>query len=484
MTPLAKRNRRILVAGATALALSGCVSLEPELAFDSVAADVSMRTGTQISWSPYTEEGSAISASVRGYLARELTPRSAVQIALLNNRDLQSLYTDIGIAQAAVVQAATFKNPVVDGAITWFNDGAGAPNIAFGVAWGFIDLLYVPLRTSVAESELEEAKLRVAGAVVEHAANTQTAFFDLVAAQQEVTLFTRVVRSTEAVVTAAKSLRRAGNITELQFEQQQSLLTRSKLQLAQALAQVAERREQLNVLMGVTGNDIEWRAPMALQELPANEVSTDGVEPRAVQASLDIEERRQRLTTIGRRFTLIRRSSLVPELDLGVEYEREIEVEEGEKNVSEAVSPTFGFEIPIFDRGKAEKADARLKLIKAEHDLWSTAVKVRSAARLARARLLVTRKTAVYYRDAIVPEMMRLLRGTQRDFNAMQEDVFRLLNTKRTQILTGQEYIRALQAYWGARSRFQQLMYGKLPGGGGAMQVAAAGGGGGGDEEH
>jgi len=109
-------------------------------------------------------------------------------------------------------------------------------------------------------------------------------------------------------------------------------------------------------------------------------------------------------------------------------------------------------------------------------------VQVRSAARLARARLLVTRKTAIYYRDAIVPEAMRLLLGTQRDFNAMQEDVFKLLNAKQSQILTGQQYIRALQAYWNAKSRFQQLMYGKMPGGGGGMQVAAADAGGGGEE--
>ena len=207
----------MLFAGASMLALTGCVSLDPEGAFDSVAADVSLRTGTEVSWSPYSQEGSAISASVRGYLARELTPRSAVQVALLNNREMQSLYTDIGIAQAAVVQAATYKNPVVDGAVTWFNDAGGTPNVAFGVAWGFIDLLYVPMRRSIAESELEEAKLRVAGAVVEHAANTQAAYFDLVAAQQEVTLFSRIVRSSQAVVTAAKSLRRAGNITAFHF---------------------------------------------------------------------------------------------------------------------------------------------------------------------------------------------------------------------------------------------------------------------------
>ena len=484
MTPSTKWCKRFVAAGAVVVALSGCATLEPELAFESVAADVRNRTGTQISWSPYEQEGSVISASVRGYLARELTPRSAVQIAVLNNRKLQSLYTDVGIAQAGVVEAATFKNPVVDGAVTWFNDAGGAPNLAFGVAWSFIDLLYVPLRKSVAESELEEAKIRVAGEVIDHAAKTQLAYFDYVAAKQEVTLFTSVERSTRANVITATSLRKAGNITALQFEQQQTQHTRAKLQLAQALATAAERRERLNVLMGLTGSDTEWRAPMELMEVPPREIPTGDAERWAVERSVDIEGGRQRLTTLGRRFNLVRRSSLVPELDLGVEYEREVEVEEGEKNIRQAAGPTFGFEIPIFDRGEAEKANARLQLIKAEHELWDIAVRVRSAARTERARLLTARKTAIYYRDAILPESKRLLRGTQRDFNAMQEDVFRLLTVKRTEILAGQEYIRALQAYWSARARFQQLMNGKLPdgGGGGVMEVAA--GEGGGEEDH
>jgi len=89
---------------------------------------------------------------------------------------------------------------------------------------------------------------------------------------------------------------------------------------------------------------------------------------------------------------------------------------------------------------------------------------------------LTARKTTTYIQLAVLPQRARVLAGTQRDYNAMQQSVFQLVAAKRQQILAGRQYIQALRAYWIARIRFQQLMSGRLPSGqgGAAMQVAAA----------
>lgn len=149
---------------------------------------------------------------------------------------------------------------------------------------------------------------------------------------------------------------------------------------------------------------------------------------------------------------------------------------EKEKTLRKAIGPTFEIQIPIFDRGQARKAGVLLKIQAAEDELWALAVRVRSAARLARTRLATAGKTERYYRKAVLPQAERLLKETQRGYNAMQESIFQLISVRRQQILAGRQLIQAQRAHWNTHVRFQQLMSGTLPGeaGADAMQTASA----------
>ena len=106
-----KRMAALILAGAT---LTGCTTLSPQLAFDDVALSVEQRTGQRIEWDRGTEDDLAARVAVANLLKRPLTMKSATQIALLNNRGLQSTYTELGIAQAGLVQAGLLKNPIFD----------------------------------------------------------------------------------------------------------------------------------------------------------------------------------------------------------------------------------------------------------------------------------------------------------------------------------------------------------------------------------
>jgi len=483
---MTRTSRTISAALAMAVLASGCTRIAPQEAFEDVAFDVGNRINKRITWDTGSNDDLSARAAVKAMLSRQLSPSSAVQIALLNNRELQAAYADVGMAQTNLVQAGLLRNPVFDGAVTWYADAGGTPNLAFGVAWSFIDLLKRPKRKAVARSTLEEAKLKVALRVVMHAADTHAAFIDYVAAMQEIDLLKSIADSARANVKAAAALRKAGNITELQFEQNQSFLTSAKLEMAQAEAKSDETREKLNVLMGLTGRQTYWSAPRELPDLPPGMVRAGNVEARALRASLEIAIAQQKLTTLGRQFKLVRKESLLRDVESGVEYEREIEVEKNEdtgakeKSSRRAWGPTFEVEIPIFDHGQARKAGVLLQIQQAENELWALAVRVRSTARLSRARLLTTAKTVDYYEKAVLPQSQRILLGTQRDYNALQESVFRLIAARRAQITAGQQRIQAQRAYWSAFVRFQQLMSGALPGGGsGETEMASAAPGGG-----
>lgn len=476
-------NRPSKLAAATlaALLLSGCAaSLSPDPAFQEVALTVEQRTGKRIEWDSGSEEDLRAHAHIDNLLKKQLTAERAVQIALLNNRDLQASYAGLGVAQADLVQAGLLSNPVIDGSFLWpYQPEAGAVQTATGFVANFIELFWRRYKLAVAESALEEVKIQVSGMVIDHAAKTNLAFIDYVAARQQVELFHQVVESARAGVASAKAVREAGNSTPLDFEQLQNVLTQAKLDLANAEAATASARERMNVAMGLTGRQTKiWRAPTRLPPVKGGGPISREIEGVAVNRSLELAALRQRIITLGYKHQLTSKQSLIP--DIGIGAELETTKAENEPREYEA-GPVFDVTLPLFDQGQAKKARGIMEIRQAQDAYWAMAVRVRSSARLAQTELLTAHKTVTYYEQAILPQQARLLLETTRQYNAMQEDVFRLIRAKREQIQAGRGYIDALRSFWRARSNYQQLRSGRLPDGGGVMMIVA-GGGGGGDE--
>jgi cobalt-zinc-cadmium efflux system outer membrane protein len=92
-------------------------------------------------------------------------------------------------------------------------------------------------------------------------------------------------------------------------------------------------------------------------------------------------------------------------------------------------------------------------------------VRVRSAARLVRARLEGAEDRARYSRDIVLPLRERIVRETQLQYNAMQVGVFELLRAREQQIQAAIAYVDALLDYWLARTELEQLMSGRMPSG-------------------
>ncbi len=450
-------GRKFLGAMNALISFRACASLWPAYPAGDGAQLVEERTGEQIHWpaGPYADP--FVEEAIQHLLSEPLTASSAMQIALLNNKNLQAQYADLGIAQADLVQAGLPPNPIVDGTIT-FTD-TGGTNLVFGGALKVIEILYIPLKKRVAESKLEEAKLQVASRVLDALGQTYLAFIEYQASRQTIEFLNQVLGSTRDSVAVAKGLREAGNITALEFETQNAELARQKLALGQAEILAVQARENLNVRMGLSGPQTQWHSAGRLPDVPASEIGTGNAEARAIEASLELSAAEQGLFTLAKKYKLTKAQSIIPELDAGGEWERD----DGE----EEAGPTFLAALPVFDWGKARKAKARMEIVKARDEFTALAVKVRSAARATRAELLTARKTALHYKSSVLPLSQRVLSETQRQYNAMQLGVFRLIRAKRDQIQAGQGYVGALAAYWIAKARFVQLMKGTLPAEGG-----------------
>ena len=96
--------------------VSGCTTIAMNAGFDDVRGTVEERSASRIFWNSGTDLDKEAAEKVDSLLKTKLTADEAVQIALLNNRDLQAVYSDLGVAQADLVQAGLFNNPIFEAA--------------------------------------------------------------------------------------------------------------------------------------------------------------------------------------------------------------------------------------------------------------------------------------------------------------------------------------------------------------------------------
>lgn len=433
--------------------LSGCASVDLRTGFPEVSGVVEERAATKIVWNQGNELDKEAAEKLSALLQKKLAADDAVQIAMLNNRDLQAIYTDLGVAQADLVQAGLFRNPILDAAVLFPLSGV-RPDLQLTVVISFLDALYVPLRKRVATAQFEDAKLRVTGAVLDFAVQVRGAFYGHQANEQMLELRQSIVQALTASFEVSRRLHEAGNITDLDLARDRVLMETSKLALRSAEVAAHQSREHLNSLMGVWGEDTKWEIDGRLPEIPSEPLQTSGIEQAALTRSIDLSSARQRIVVAGQQLGYDRATALLPTTDLGVGAERE----EGWK-----VGPVFSVPIPLFDQGQARVGRAVAELRRARQEYYAVAVRIRAVARAVQARIQGAQDRALYYRDILLPLQERIVNEAQLQYNAMQLGIFQLLREREQQIETGVAYVEALREYWLARADLEQLSNGRLP---------------------
>ena len=433
--------------------LTGCASVDLRAGFPEVSAVVEERAATKIVWNRGNELDLEAAEKLRALLRKKFTADDAVQIAMLNNRDLQAIYSDLGLAQADLVQAGLFRNPILDAAVLFPLSGV-RPDLQLTVVISFLDALYVPLRKRVAAARFEDAKLRVTGAVLDLAAQVRRAFHEYQANEQMLELRQTIVQALTASWEVSRRLHEAGNITDLDLARDRAAAETSKLVLRSVEIAARQSREHLNDLMGTWGEQTVWDIDGRLPDIPAEPLPVNGLERVALSRSIDLSQARQRIITAGQQLGYDRATALIPETDLGVGAERE----EGWK-----VGPVLSVPIPLFDQGQARVGRAVAELRRSQQEYYALAVRVRATARAVRDRMLGAQDRALYYRDILLPLQERIVNEAQLQYNAMQIGIFQLLRDRERQIETGVAYVEALREYWVARTDLALFSSGRLP---------------------
>jgi outer membrane protein, heavy metal efflux system len=435
------------------LLLCACSEITHQKGFDAVQLLVNERIDKPIEW---TETGSRTyetTKRIRGLLANELTADTAVELALLNSAALQATFSELGIAQADLVDASLIDNPVLDGELTLRHGDAVKTELS--LTENILALAYLPLRKRIGEEVFDLVKLSVAASVLDLALDARRAFYSHQGDLQEIDLRRSAVAATGAAYDLVKRMQVAGNVTLLQRDIERALFEEAKLDLAASEARALESREQLHVILGLWGAGTDWTMRSSLPEAARDKIPFEGIEATAVEHSLDLGIAKRRISLSVAEGQAARGLFLFGDGSAGIATERE----EGEW----FGGPALSIPIPLFNRGGAASYRAQMAVRQKEEMLRDLAVQVRARVRAAYLRTESLRQQALYHEQLMIPLRQRIVDETQKEFNAMLVGAFDLFRAKRGEIESGIQYVRVLRDYWVSHSDLKLMQQGRLP---------------------
>lgn len=426
-----------------ALLVPSCASVPRDAGLSDVRKAVDDRTSQPLDWTAGDER-------VRAMLQDELTVEEAVAIAVANNPRLQVTLAELGIARADLIEASTITNPVLE--LELRVPGEPYRPYELRLAQSLIELIQLPRRRAIGRAAFDAAQMRVSSDVLRFAAGVRAAYFDLLAATQHVAQGRTIAEAAQAAAEVAIRQHDAGNITDLDLENEQARYEQAKLDLARAERQLLVAREVLTRGLGLRDPALEWRVPAGFPDLPATEHDQLQLEQIAAQERLDLAIARREVE-IAQRSVPIARLAALGEVTADVHYERE---PSGERTVG----PGIELPIPIFNTGRAARTRAEAEFLRARHTLAALEAEASSQLRAARATLAEARARVEYYRDVVLPRRRRIVELTKLEHNAMLAGVFQLLEARQSEVRAQSEFIDAQREYWSARTDLDRALQG------------------------
>jgi cobalt-zinc-cadmium efflux system outer membrane protein len=438
------------------LLISGCAQVPKNAGFNDVKDLVRQRGDYNIHWNQQTEADLEVEKAIEELLKDELTPKSSVQIALLNNSRLQAIYEELGISQADVVEAGLLENPVILGQARFPNRSDESANYEFGITQNILNILMQPVRKRLSTIRFEQVKLHVADEVIQLVAKAHRAYYQALGAKQVRNLRNEITLAAGNALELAQRLHTAGNISDLQLATENAHFEQSRLELARSDTDLLNAREQLTRHMGLWGDQTDWRLPEQLPNLPSAEFPLENLESMAIENRLDLSAERKAVEALAQALGITIDWRWIGQIEVGVSTERETDR-------TWVTGPSLAIELPIFNQRQADIARLEAQLRRSQKRLTAQAIEIRSEVRSLRNRLIMQRNLVDHYRRTILPLREQIVDLTLKNYNYMLTGAFDLLMAKQLEFESYQKYLEAIKDYWIIRADIQRSLGGRLP---------------------
>jgi len=437
-----------------AMSLTGCASLRTQPPNSNINALLQERGGPSVQWSQYQNPPSD-AATINQWLESPIGPDTAVRIAMLRSPRLQQEYARLGLARAEVLEAVEISNPRISFSRQTLDPGNGVQR-GLELSMPLIDLILLPSRAKLANADFERARFDTAKAVLDVALDVESAWYGYVGAQQVADMRNAVSNAADVSAELAERFYAAGNISELQLNQERAAASEAQLEAGAAMVDAAQHRLALTNLMGLDSNESPWSA---LDRLPLPVTEEDEAEDLiaiARQKNLELLAARQQVLVMQASYKSTRNWRWLGGSEIG--YEREKESDGSRKK-----GPSLALELPIFNQGQAKLsrsqamiADAMARLRAAELGIENN---IRTNANAVRAHA----EAVGIFRNSLIPQREKVLARSQQEQNFMLIGVFELIQAKAKEYDAYQGYLEAVRDYWQARVELTRSVGERLP---------------------
>jgi outer membrane protein TolC len=318
------------------------------------------------------------------------------------------------------------------------------------------------MRSEIARDRFRQAQLKAALATLRLAADVRRAQVRAVAANELVGLLTEAQSAAEATAQLSRKLGETGALNRLDQAREQVFYAETTAELAAARQAASSAREQLTRLMGLWGDDLGFRLPDRLPELPRRPLDQPFVEADAVGHRIDLQMARIELTTLAKSIELTEATRFVTLLDVAGIARRTRDPE----------APPFRergfdveFQIPIFDGGEVRLRQATETYGRAFNRLTEKAVNIRSEARDAYRSYRAAYDIASHYQREVLPLRKIISEEMQLRYSSMQVDIFALLVEARQRLASRRAAIDARRAFFLAQAELSAAVNGGGSGG-------------------
>lgn len=431
------------------LALGGCASFTPDGGLDEVSRLTQARTGVVVALTK-AEPSEADRAKTAALMAQPLTAEAAVQIALLNNRNLKATLSELGLAEADLVQSGRLPNPSLSFSRV---GGGGQTEVDRGATLNLAAILTLPLRRGIERNRFEQAKLNAANEASQTAAEVRRAFFEAVAASQTAAFMEQVNESASASAELARRMTAVGNWSKLDQAREQVYYTETVAQHAKARQDATSSREQLVRLLGLQDDQLGFTLPDRLPELPKTPRELTNAELQALGQRLDIQIAERDAQATASALGLTRTTGFINVFDAGY-------ADKATTGTPRERGYQISLELPLFDWGGARSARAEAAYMASVHRTAAIAIQARSEVRLAYAAYRTDYDLAVHYRDEVVPLRKSISDEMLLRYNGMLASAFELLADARDQIASVNASINAQRDFWIADTTLQSAITG------------------------
>jgi cobalt-zinc-cadmium efflux system outer membrane protein len=418
----------------------GCVSVRTDAEWQRVQNFSHANVGVQAQWIQTEKDDSRVQAHIQHLLADGMSSDDAVRIALMNNRKLQAVFEEVGIAKADLVQAGLFSNPNLSALLQFPFRGKGL-SLDVGGFLNIADLWQIPLRKKLAAAHLDAALLRVNEEILRTAADAKKAFFvytfarslareqqvlkdELLKWESHLTYREKFGFESELDLLHAGAAVREGKLRVTRLDRD---LRTAEVQLLRVTGLIGSRPKNLTII------EEHYSVPVLLPSEESLLTAALAQRPILLLLRAKIAE--------AERLLALERAMIFKNVDVGGGYSHE-------PGSEDKIGPALSLQVPIFDQNQAQIAKSEYRKRQAEKELADGMETLREEISILYSSLDALRTELLLLRDEVLPLREKAVAFTDKYYNAMQISMVPFLEARQQMLESKLRFFETKKEYF------------------------------------